>query len=264
MFGFDFRQGHQSPEERYTEVAHWLQLSPLVEVQKNLRQLRQQIKADAEDEEPQTRIDKQLASATERAVTSWDEQAVLAYANGLLAPLDAGLRLASLDSGDPAITTLVERAKAEEKELGIAGLQQIAAAIEAVYAVETDEATQERIAKGAIATFESAVARKADAEQHEADERGKAANAIFANVWAAAEPLFAEDGPPINNCPVCATRLCHVVEKWVRFCRNPQLQSRRSDDFTPRLQGRCPEVSVRSCGGEMALGVEGVVSCCMH
>jgi hypothetical protein len=26
-----------------------------------------------------------------------------------------------------------------------------------------------------------------------------------------------------------------------------QLQSRRSDDFTPRLHGRCPEGSVRSC-----------------
>ena len=35
--------------------------------------------------------------------------------------------------------------------------------------------------------------------------------------------------------------------------------SRRSGDFTPRLQGRCPEGSVRSCRGEMTLDVESVV-----
>jgi len=32
--------------------------------------------------------------------------------------------------------------------------------------------------------------------------------------------------------------------------------SRRSDDFTPRLQSRCPEGSVRSCRGEMTSDVE--------
>ena len=40
--------------------------------------------------------------------------------------------------------------------------------------------------------------------------------------------------------------------------------SRRSDEFTPCLQGRCPEGSVRSCLGEMALDVEGILCCCMH
>jgi hypothetical protein len=41
-------------------------------------------------------------------------------------------------------------------------------------------------------------------------------------------------------------RRCHVIENWTRLRRNLQLQSRR-DDFTPRLQGRCPEGSVNSC-----------------
>src|ERR1700730_9874727 len=39
--------------------------------------------------------------------------------------------------------------------------------------------------------------------------------------------------------------------------------SRCGYDFTLRLQGRCAEDSVRSCRGEMALDVEGVVDCCM-
>jgi hypothetical protein len=38
--------------------------------------------------------------------------------------------------------------------------------------------------------------------------------------------------------------------------------SRRSDDFTPRLQSRCPEGSVRCCRGEMTLDVECVVGYC--
>jgi hypothetical protein len=35
--------------------------------------------------------------------------------------------------------------------------------------------------------------------------------------------------------------------------------SRRGDDLVPRLHGRCPEDSVRSCRGEMTLDVESVV-----
>ena len=35
--------------------------------------------------------------------------------------------------------------------------------------------------------------------------------------------------------------------------------SRRSDGFAPRLHRRCPEGSVRSCRGEMALDVEGIL-----
>jgi hypothetical protein len=39
--------------------------------------------------------------------------------------------------------------------------------------------------------------------------------------------------------------------------------SRRSDDFTPHLHGRCPEGSMRSCRGEMALDVEDVIGGCV-
>ena len=40
-----------TPEQRYADIANWLQLGPLVEVQKNLRSLLTQIKAAAEDED---------------------------------------------------------------------------------------------------------------------------------------------------------------------------------------------------------------------
>ena len=56
---------------------------------------------------------------------------------------------------------------------------------------------------------------------------------------------------------------CHVVEIWMQVRRVPQLRSRRGNDFMPRLHGRCPEGSVRSCLGEMALDVERVVGGCV-
>jgi hypothetical protein len=195
----------QSPEDRYAEVARWLQLSPLVEVQKNLRLLRQQVKADAEDSTPKTQIDAQVARATARAFTHWDEQTVLDFANGLIRPLDANLKMASLDRADPAFVTLIARAVAEEKEIGIAALRQLAAAIEAVYAEKVDETASTREIKGAVAVFEQAVANKLSTEALEAAERGKAANAVFADVWAAAEPLFIDGVPEVQNCPICAT-----------------------------------------------------------
>jgi hypothetical protein len=170
---------------------------PLVEVQRNLRLLRQQVKADAEDDAPKNVIDAQISKATSRVVTAWDEKAVLAFANGLLSPLDETLKLAALDRADASYVALVERAKEEEKELGIGGLRQLAVAIEAVYAEKKGEHRDKIDIKGAIAAFEGAVAKKLAAEEMEASEKGKAASAIFSKVWAAAEQLF-KDGAPVR------------------------------------------------------------------
>jgi energy-coupling factor transporter ATP-binding protein EcfA2 len=196
---------NQSPELRYAEIAGWLQLSPLVEVQKNLRILRQQIKADAEDQTPNTQINTQVAKETARTITAWDDNAVLDYANGLLVPLDANLKMAALDRADPTFAIIAVQAAAEESELGISGLRQLAVAIEAVYAVSTDQSSSDSQIKGAIPIFEAAVTTKLEAAALEAAERDKAANAIFATVWIAAEPLFQDGAPSVDACPVCAT-----------------------------------------------------------
>jgi energy-coupling factor transporter ATP-binding protein EcfA2 len=202
---------HQTPEDRYTEVASWLQLSPLVEVQKNLRLLRQQIKADAEDERPKAQINAQVAKATARVVTGWNDRGVLAYCNDLLAQLDANLKMASLDRSDPAFAAVVIRAENEEKELGVAGLRQLAVAIEAVYVEKANETSGAVEIKGAIAIFEAAVAKMLEAESVEAAERSRAANAVFAEVWNAAEPLFKDGAPLIDSCPICATPVAETA-----------------------------------------------------
>ncbi len=197
----------QTPEDRYTEVAGWLQLSPLVEIQKNLRLLRQQLKADAEDPHPKADIDRQVMRITARVLREWSDAAALDFANGLLRPLDAQLALAFLDRNDPAYVTLVERVAAEEQQIGVAGLKQLKVAIEAVYAEPPGEAA----AAGAIADFEQAVAAKEAAEAVESAERRAAATAVFAKVWAAAEPLFNEGAPSFEDCPVCATPLANTT-----------------------------------------------------
>lgn len=197
----------QTAEDRYAEVARWLQLSPLVEIQKSLRLLRQQVKADVEDIQPKRDINRQVARITAQTLTEWDEAAALAFGNDLLRPLDAQLVITSLDRNNPVYGAVIERVKAEEQQVGIAGLKQLKVAIEAVYAETLDPISGERLIRGALPVFEQALAEKQAAERVEAAERSAAANAVFARVWNAAEPLFKDGAAPIDVCPVCATPL---------------------------------------------------------
>lgn len=194
------------PEQRYVDVANWLQLGPLVEVQKNIRSLRTQVKAAAEDETALQRVDTQLAKGTDQAVKTWDEAAVLSHANtSVLAPLDPALVLAALAADDPAYVELEARAKAEENKIGLAGLRQIRSAAASLRAEATDAESGEIVASGAIPIFNAAVEALSAAENREAEERGKAASAVFQALWKAAEPLFAEGVAAPDICPVCAT-----------------------------------------------------------
>lgn len=195
-----------TPEQRYSDVANWLQLGPLVDVQKNVRALRTQIKAAAEDESALQRVDTQVARETAQAVKAWDAAAVLAYANtSVLAPLDPAMVLTALAAGDPAYLELDARAKAEENKIGLAGLRQIRNAAATLWAEVADAESGETVVVGLIPTFDAAVATLSSTESKEAEERGKAASTVFQALWKAAEPLFVEGVPVPNVCPVCST-----------------------------------------------------------
>lgn len=195
-----------TPEQRYADVANWLQLGPLVDVQKNIRSLRSQVKAAAEDETVLQRVDTQLAKETAQVAKAWDSAAVLAHANvSVLAPLDPALVLAAMMASDPAYLELELRVRAEENEIGLAGLRQIRNAA-AVLRVETSDAESgETVVSGAIPNFGAAVETLSGAASKETEERGKAASTVFQALWKAAEPLFAEGVAAPNNCPVCTT-----------------------------------------------------------
>lgn len=180
--GYSLREfvDNHKPEQRYSDVANWLQLGPLVEVQKNIRLLRTQVKATADDEGALNRVDAQLAKETSQAINNWNAAAVLSHANMLvLAPLDKALALTNLTEFDPAYVELEVRAKAEEDKIGLAGLQQIQSAATALWNSTTDTETDEVIIGGSIHIFDSAVASLALAEDKEAKERDKAAGAVF-------------------------------------------------------------------------------------
>lgn len=201
-----------TPEQRYADVANWLQLGPLVEVQRNIRSLRMQVKAAAEDETALQRVGTQLAKETAQAVKTWDEAAVLSHAKtSALAPLDPALVLSALAAGHLAYLELESRAKAEENKIGLAGLRQIRNAAAALRAEATDTESGETVLSGAIPTVDAAVAALSAAESKETEERGKAASTVFRALWKAAEPLFAEGVAAPDICPVCATPVADTV-----------------------------------------------------
>ncbi|WP_245416673.1 AAA family ATPase [Pseudochrobactrum asaccharolyticum] len=161
-----FVEEHKS-ENRYSDVVGWLQLSPLVEVQKNLRLLRREIKAAAESTTEQLRLAGLLRAETDQTVLAWEDGAVIDFVNAIIiAPLDPGLALATLDVTDVGYVEVGKRVEAEEKRVGLA-----------------------------------------DAHAAEADERGKAGGTVFRSVWKEAEKLFAEGAPDLDACPVCATAI---------------------------------------------------------
>ncbi|WP_051677848.1 AAA family ATPase [Bradyrhizobium sp. URHD0069] len=200
-----FVENH-TPEQRYGDVANWLQLGPLVEVQKNLRALRSQIKAAAEDLTAQQGVERQLAKETVNAVPAWEDQDVLTHANSfILAPLDITLAFKALSVTDPMYVELTNRVIKEEHQVGLVGLQQIRQAAAALWNEFPRGGSDEAIVAGAIPDFETAAARLSKAIKVEADERGKAASAAFQALWKAAEPVFAEGSSSVEECPICTT-----------------------------------------------------------
>lgn len=201
----------QTAEQRYVDVAHWLQLDPFVGVQRNLRALRQRAKAAAEDNVALKRLDTQLARKSANAVKTWVETDVLAYANNTLAPLDKGLSLKALDQSDPAFMALRARVKAEEEQLGLEGLRQVRRTATVLYEKKQDPDNSSTITTGLLPEFALAVESQTAAAAAEAVERSAAANAAFADLWRMAEPLFADGKPTPAICPICTTPIADSV-----------------------------------------------------
>lgn len=193
----------ETPESRYKSVAGWLDLGPLVDAQKNLRALRAAIKAEAESRQALDRIDTALKKATANAVPTWDEKAICDHVNATeLLPLDKALLMAAMATSDATYVILVERIAAEEKQVGLVGLKAMKNAIEKLYHLA--DAADDQQPAGLIPALESAAAKVTDTAATEQEEHGKAKDAVFQNVWKAAEPLFAGDPGP-EACPVCET-----------------------------------------------------------
>ena len=198
----------QKAETRYSDVVSWLQLSPLVEVQKNLRLLRREVKAAAESTTEQVRLAGLLRSETGQTVHAWHDAAVLNFINAnVIPPLDPSLILAVLDAADASYLEVGKRAEAEERRVGLAGLRQIRNSVTALWQKTVPEDGRDSDYSGAVAEFENALSELADATAIETDERDNAAGTAFRSLWKEAEKLFAEGAPALQECPVCATSI---------------------------------------------------------
>jgi len=196
----------QTAEQRYESVAIWLQLGPLVDAQRNLRSLRQGVKAASEDETPFRQVDSQISKETARSLPSWDAVSLLTYVNDIVvAPLDGTLKFTQLEQSDPAFATLAERANAEERRLGLEGMRQIRNALASLHDVIDDPETGHPLTQGLIAAFSEAISRKVASANALEAERAVATTAVFSALWKEAEPLFAEDAPTLDACPICRT-----------------------------------------------------------
>ncbi len=195
----------QTAEERYEDVARWLQLSPFVNVQKNLRDLRRRTKAASEDRSSLKGFDAEILKITGGAFASWSDADALRFANDLLAKLDKTLALGALSRVDNAFVVAGSRANDEEKKLGLDGLKQIRQTILSVYEQSKVSGDEKAVKAGLLPAFNASIKTLLEAEAVEAAEREVAANSMFAELWRVAEPLFAESGADLGVCPICTT-----------------------------------------------------------
>lgn len=195
----------ETAEERYKSIAGWLELAPLAGAQKNLRELRKQVKAASEDKSAIKAVNKQLSTATKQAVTEWTDDAVRAYLTALLAGLDPTLSPQSLAADDPSIISLFQRAKAEESRLGLDSLRQLRGTIDSLYEVCRDEEGIPEPPRGLVMSLIKAYADLLEANRVEAELRARTAEAVFARLWEVAAPLFLDETVAPEFCPICTT-----------------------------------------------------------
>ncbi len=198
----------KTAELRYMEFGRWLGVGALVEAQKNLHELRKATRAVADDADAFGSVDREASRETDRALGEWTDDKVASYVNeAVLRPLDPALMFQKFDKADPAFAILFARRKAEEAHIGLSGLRHARNVAAAVLFERVDPETGARTRAGALAEFEEAARVRVIAAASEVAERDKAANSVFASVWNAAAPLFAEGVGLVIDCPICATPL---------------------------------------------------------
>lgn len=179
----------RTPEKQYEEVATWFALDPLLAIQQNLRALRREVKKKVESKTEENERLRDLKKATKNAVTIWDEAKVCDWFNtNVLAHLDKKLALAKLSDEDANYQELIKRKAAEDERLGLRELKQLAAQIEALFMPPEKESDEPR---GKIVVFENAISAYVAAVTREAEERSKASQAVFNDVWASAKKVGA-------------------------------------------------------------------------
>ncbi len=203
----------KTPQERYGELCSWFELAPMLDIQRNLRALRLQVKRELDNPPARAERLRDLRSKTAGAVTDWDEQSIIAWLNTCyLRPLDSRLSLETLDTNDRAYEAIKLQEEKEEKRAGIDVLEGTITAITGIYNELTQDSGEVREA-GALINFQHAVQKLQNALNAENQEKIRAEACVFEAVWGAAEKIFEDDTQDLETCPVCETPLDQTPKK---------------------------------------------------
>ena len=188
-----------SPAEQYRELASWFAFEPLLIVQENLKRLRDRFNERIKSTDEVDERTRDIPRVTNGKITVFDEVKLCSWINDeVLAHLDDSLKVDKLSEQDSAFLQIEALKKREQEQLGLSQLRGIKGHIRAVFAQEGEGLS------GSLVSFDNSVSDYRKAVSREANERSKASDTIFLQVWSAAQTLLAKD-VEIVNCPICDT-----------------------------------------------------------
>ena len=211
-------------ETRYREMASWFSLDPLLAIQRNLRTLQRQIKANADSQSEINERLRDLRRVTANGVSTWNESAICDWFNiQVLSKLDASLTLEEISNTDSVYLVLVQRKGEEEKRLGVAALKTLIAQVDSLSKPRADSDGEQ---SGLVVNFERSVSDCDLAVIKESNERDRASQSVFNEVWSKAHSLLGMKDHDFDSCPVCDTEFGstpHGSRDAVRISINTKL-----------------------------------------
>ena len=196
---------NQTPEQRYSEIAKWLQLAPLVIVQKNLRSLRTKLNAASKDNSKAAKLLHDLNSETNMVMSKFSDAEFLKFVNSTIIPtFNSKVVMTSFDKEDDAYKQICKLEEEEEKLVGLTSLRLLHGMAETLYNANKSQGSTHARAVGRISEYETAEQDLSKIKKSEEMERNKAATAMFESLWNIAEPIFNGDNI-IESCPICDT-----------------------------------------------------------
>ena len=190
-------------ETRYQEIASWFSLDTLLTIQKDLRCLRRRIKAKTDSKTESNERLRDLQRVTSNEVSTWSEPGICDWLNAhVLSQLDPSLRFVDISESDPAYIILALRKDEEEKRVGLAALKTLIGQIDTLSMPMADGDGEQ---SGLVAKFEHSVSDHALAVEKESNERDRASQSVFNDLWSQAHSLFEKEEHDFSTCPVCDT-----------------------------------------------------------
>ena len=190
-------------ETRYREIASWFSLDPLIAIQRNLRNLQRHVKAKADSKTESNERLRDLQRVTSNGVSTWSEPAKCDWLNThVLSKLDPSLGFVDISESDPAYIVLAQRKDEEENRIGLAALRTLIGQIDTLSMPVADGDGEQ---SGFVAEFEHSVSDHALAVERESNERDRASQSVFNDLWSQANSLFEKKDHDFSSCPVCDT-----------------------------------------------------------